>query len=303
MHPTSAGIRLAHLSDVHINHPRPDWRWRDWFNKRATGLYNARLGRGRRFRQAETVLAALIDQLRDERRPDRIVFSGDAGTLGFPGEIQRAADLMHVHTNLPQGLAVPGNHDYYTPEAAASGAFEESFRPWQTGERVDAAAYPFAQRVGPVWLVGVNSCTANRWPNDASGSVGLAQLDRLRRLLNSLSPGPRILVTHYPVAGADGRPEDRKHRLRDLAALLRTADDGGIGLWLHGHRHDPYFLTDPKLAPFPVVCAGSATQAGRRVYNEYTIEGLELRAVRRTFDAEHGRFVDGVRFALQLRGG
>ena len=36
---------------------------------------------------------------------------------------------------------------------AATGLFERYFAAWQTGERVDGAPYPFAQRVGPLWLV------------------------------------------------------------------------------------------------------------------------------------------------------
>src|SRR2546421_483494 len=141
------------------------------------------------------------------------------------------------------------------------------------GERVDAELYPFAQRVGPVWLVAVNSATANLRPWDASGAVGPAQRDRLRDLLRQLPPGPRILVTHYPVCLADGRPEARWHGLRDLAATVRVAEDGGVGVWLHGHRHHPYFVAKPPGTPFPAVCAGSATQMGLESYGEYEIMG------------------------------
>src|ERR1019366_2080161 len=97
------------------------------------------------------------------------------------------------------GLAVPGNHDYCTPSAAASGAFEQSFAAWQTGRRIGDQRYPFAQAIGPAWLIGVNAATGNRWPWDASGAVGALQMERLQQLLAELPAGIRILVIHYPI--------------------------------------------------------------------------------------------------------
>src|SRR5205085_818761 len=111
--------------------------------------------------------------------------------------------------------------------------------------------------------VGVNSATANRWAWDARGAVGQDQLDRLRLLLARLDGGPRILVTHYPIAQASGRRERRVRLLRDLDDLVGVATAGGIGLWLHGHRHDAYHHSAAETAPFPVICAGSATQTGQ----------------------------------------
>jgi 3',5'-cyclic AMP phosphodiesterase CpdA len=294
-------IRLAHLSDIHITAEPIGWRWRDWFSKRYLGWVNFRwLGRRYRFRQAEEVLAVLVADLR-RRAPDRVVFSGDATALGFEAEFQRAARLLGLDEADPlPGLAVPGNHDYYTRAVEASGLFERYFAAWQTGTRVESATYPFAQRVGPLWLVGVNSCTGNRWPWDAGGSVGPAQLQRLERLLHNLDPGPRILVTHYPVRLANGKPERRSHGLRDLSDLVTVARRGGVVLWLHGHRHGAFYHAHTALGSFPVVCAGSATQNQHWSYGEYAIEGGHFRAVRRVFDQEAGVFKDGPVFELEL---
>jgi 3',5'-cyclic AMP phosphodiesterase CpdA len=300
----TAGVRLAHFSDIHLTTRPLGWALRDLRSKRVTGWFHLRaLGRGRHFRVAHEVAQALVSEFR-ERRPDRIVFSGDATALGFVTEFEHAAKCLHVGADdLPPGLAVPGNHDYYTGAAVRSAAFERNFAPWQAGERVDAEIYPFAQRVGDVWLVGVNSCTSNLRPWDASGAVGEAQRNRLRDLLKQLSPGPRVLVTHYPVSLADGRPEARFHGLRDLAAAVKVAADGGVGAWLHGHRHHPYFLAQPPAAPFPVICAGSASQLGLASYGEYEIVGTRLTARRRVYDGATGRFRDGEEFEVQLAGG
>jgi 3',5'-cyclic AMP phosphodiesterase CpdA len=290
------GVRLAHFSDVHVTAPLCSWSLRDWFNKRMSAWVNLRvLGRGRHFRHTDKILAALRADLK-RREIDRIVFSGDATAMGFTEEVRRAAELLGVGESA--GLAVPGNHDYCTPAAMHSGDFERHFAPWLAGERMGNEVYPFAQRAGPYWLVGVNSSTANYLAWDARGRVGDAQLERLARLLDRLSPGPRILVTHYPVRLASGKPEHAYHGLRDLDELVSVARRGGVVLWLHGHRHDPYLHADGL--PFPVICAGSATQHGRWSYSEYVLTGPRLSAVQRVYDEASEQFREGRTFELEL---
>jgi 3',5'-cyclic AMP phosphodiesterase CpdA len=296
-------VRLAHFSDVHVTAPACAWRRPDWFNKRMSAWVNLRLlGRGSNFRHAERVLQALAEDLR-RRDYDRLLFSGDATALGFEEEMVRAAALLGVgRPDLPPGLAVPGNHDYLTPDAAAGNHYERHFAPWQQGERVGDAIYPFAQRVGHVWLVAVNSATVNRWAWDASGRVGAEQIVRLERLLERLERGPRVLVTHYPVWRADGRPERRSHGLRDLDHLVAACVRGRVGLWLHGHAHASYHSHAAPAVPFPVICAGSTTQHGLWSYKDYTVSGSRLKVVTRSFDGEAGAFRDAAGFELDLPG-
>jgi 3',5'-cyclic AMP phosphodiesterase CpdA len=299
-HPQAA-VRLAHFSDVHLTVGRLGWVLRDLRSKRVTGWFHLRaLGRGRQFRHAEAVTRAMVAEFR-ARRPDALVFSGDATALGFASELAHAAKALHVgDAELPPAVAVPGNHDYYTWTSVLSGMFEREFAPWQEGLRADDHRYPFARRVGPLWFVAVNSCTANLRPWDASGAVGVEQRERLRVLLGQLDAGPRVLVTHYPVCLADREPEPRWHGLRDLADVVKVAADGGVCLWLHGHRHVAYWKAKPPQAPFPVVCAGSATQTGRGGYGEYVIEGGYLKGLRRVYDVGSGEFRDGEAFEFEL---
>jgi 3',5'-cyclic AMP phosphodiesterase CpdA len=293
----SPAVRLVHLSDVHVS-ARSVWRPADWLGKRLSSWVNLRyLGRAKRFRRTDEILHALTADLR-RHPPDRVVFSGDASALGFEAEVKKAAQLLEVG-EWP-GLAVPGNHDYCMPADMRSGAFERHFAPWQAGERIDRETYPFAQRVGHVWLVGVCSATPNRLPMDARGVVGRAQLERLEALLARLEGGLTVLVTHYPIAIPGGQPEHHFHLLRDLDRLLAVAERGGVGLWLHGHRHDAYFHEAGRVAPFPVICAGSATQAGLWSYGEYTIAGRRLHARQRVFDGVAGQFRDGSTFEVEL---
>jgi 3',5'-cyclic AMP phosphodiesterase CpdA len=291
-------IRLAHVSDIHVTTEKLDWKREDWFNKRLAAWMNLRwFGRGKLFRHADEILGRMMREF-TERGVDHVVFSGDATALGFESELRKAVGLLEVHKR--PGVATPGNHDYCTRPAARSGQFEKYFAPWLEGERIGAAIYPFAQRVGHVWLISVNSATGNRLFYDAGGAVGEEQLARLRDLLVRIEGGPRILVTHYPIALHSGKKEPRVRGLRDLADVVDVAAQGGVRLWLHGHRHGSYFLDSPLGAPFAAICAGSATQRDLWSYGEYTIEDEKMRAVRRGYNLEKGVFEDREEFTLRL---
>jgi 3',5'-cyclic AMP phosphodiesterase CpdA len=298
--PGQRSVRLAHFSDIHVTSPAA-WRRSDWFNKRMAAWVNLRLlGRGSRFRHNERVLPALVRDL-SSRGYDRVLFSGDATALGFEEEMARAAALLGVgRTELPPGLAVPGNHDYMVHATVSGGHYERHFAPWQEGQREEEAAYPFAQRVGPVWLIAVNSAKPNRWAWDASGEVGQDQLGRLERLLARLEGGPRVVVTHYPVWLANGRRERRVRRLHDVDDLVDVCARGGVSLWLHGHRHHTYHNPATEHVPFPVICAGSATQRGRWSYKDYTFAGHRLHVLTRVFDSRSGAFRDSVGHTIEL---
>lgn len=291
--------RLAHISDIHIAASGFAMRWQDWMTKRTASWINLRLlGRGRRFRFADRVMQVWREEIAS-RGVERIIFSGDATAMGFLSELERAAHLIGVDKEIP-GIAVPGNHDYGTRKAAASGDFERVFRPWLQGERIDAETYPFAQKVGDVWLVALNSAKGNFWFWDASGRVGETQLERLRRLLAELPPGPRIIVTHYPLYLASGRPERHARSLRDATQVVKVAAEGGVKLWLHGHRHGFYWFENVPDVPFAMVCAGSGTQSGLWSYLEYDLEGDRLQGRRRTYDARFGKYQDADGFTIRL---
>ncbi len=292
-------IRLAHFSDIHVTSPQLEWRFGDWFSKRITSWINHRYFRGPHFSLADEILARLMEDL-PGRGIDHLVFSGDATALGFESEIRKAAEALRVGQPGLPGLAVPGNHDYCTMTAALSGDFERHFAPWQEGRRIGEHRYPFAQQVGPVWLIGVNAATGNRWMWDAAGAVGPDQLARLKQLLDDLPPGVRILVIHFPLVLSSGRRETWYHGLRDLDALLEVAHAGGVNLWLHGHRHAAYHFQTPPGATFPVICAGTATQRDLWSYGEYAIEGNAITALRRAYDPMSACFRDVESFTLQM---
>src|SRR5207248_6467018 len=132
----------------------------------------------------------------------------------------------------------------------------------------------------------LNSSTPNFWPWDAAGKVGAAQLERFRRLAAKLDPGPRVVVSHYPILTRHRRPEARWHRLRDWKHVRDAAAECGVSLWLHGHKHAWYVLPAGDRQPFPSVCVGSSAQTHHWGYHEYTIDGWKLTALRRVYDAD-----------------
>jgi hypothetical protein len=165
---------------------------------------------------------------------------------------------------------------------------------------VSADDYPFARKVGHVWLIALNSAKPNFLLWDASGRVGDLQLARFRELCGRLGDGVRIVVSHYPILMENHKPEPRWHQLRDWAKVRDVAAECGVRLWLHGHRHRWYMLPRAANLPFATVCTGSSTQVRRWGYHDYTIDGLRLIGLRRTYDATNSTFVDAERFELEL---
>src|SRR5262245_47086555 len=231
-------VRLAHFSDIHLTVRHLGWRFGDYFTKRLTGWLNSSaFGRGREFRLADRIVEAMIADIKS-RSFDRVLFSGDASCLGFRPEFEHAATLFKV--NELNGLAVPGNHDYYVSRAASSGDFERNFAPWQVGERIGRHVYPFAQKVVPVWLAGLNSSVSHVLPWDARGAIGDEQWDRVNELAKRLSAGPRVFVSHYPILKAGGKPERFWHGMPGWRRVQEMAAAAGCVLWLHGHQHRAY---------------------------------------------------------------
>ena len=127
---------LAHFSDVHVTSPVLGWRRADYFNKRLSGWVNLNvLGRANHFRHASEILRELASDL-DAHQPAHLVFSGDATGLGFENEMTVASQILNVgQPGRMPGIAVPGNHDYYTQ--CAHQGFRAAFRCLAPGRRID----------------------------------------------------------------------------------------------------------------------------------------------------------------------
>ena len=89
------------------------------------------------------------------------------------------------------------------------------------------------------------------------------RLDRFRELCGRLGPGPRVVVTHYPLRTATGKIEVRTHRLRDHKTVLAAAKEAGISLWLHGHIHRGFVLHPTADIPFQVSVSSPSSEHHR----------------------------------------
>lgn len=292
-------ITLLHLSDVHCTSAPRLFRPAEWWGKRLSGYAAGALsGRRRSLARPEVALGRLATDAAS-RGVGAVLFSGDATSLALPSEFRRASELLgEVRDKLgAPGVAVPGNHDRYTRRATEAGLFEAAFAGSQFGERVGDEFYPFARKFGPAWVIALDSARPNRGLGDATGRIGPEQLARFRRLCAALGDGPRLVLTHYPLWTSAGEPEHKLRRLVDHAEALGAAAECGVRAWLCGHIHTG-FVRAPKAGSPVQLCAGSATQAGRRTYSTYAVTAAGLVGVRRQFDPRAGEYVTLETFEL-----
>lgn len=283
---------FCHFSDIHISSARFPWKPRNLFSKSFAAWINLRiLGRRKHFEHSASLLIALQKDIL-QQNPDGLVFSGDASAMGFENEIEDAAQVLKTSdcAHIP-GIAVPGNHDLHNHWSNHVGYFEKHFANWQKGIRVDDHFYPFAKKIGSVWFIGVNSASPTILPWDARGAVGKHQVERLKKLMGMLDRGSKILVTHYPHSLPNGKNESYFRKLTDRESLTKIANEYGVSIWLHGHRHNHYFLNPDSKNDFVTVCSGSATQTGKWSYSKITILNQNLTIEQRSYDPKMGSFV------------
>ena len=213
-------VRLAHFSDVHLTSRRLGWTVRDVFGKRTTGWVNVNLLDGRSIPACPVRgrCASPRPGHVEARSPDLLGRCDHARLRYRDGRCRDGAGSRrcrpsagHCGARKPRRIRVPDG---------AACAFEAAFASWQEGQRVGSAIYPFARKVGHVWLIGLNSAKSNfgcgtrpgRWARSNSA---------LPRTLR----GPRRGSAHCrqplpdPHQEADSRT--RFHRLRDWDASAR----------------------------------------------------------------------------------
>lgn len=254
-------FRLAHVTDPHFR-GLTGLAPRDLLSKRLPGLVNAWLRR-RRLHDMNLV-RSLGEDLR-HRGCDHLVVTGDLSNVGLAGEWHAALAWLQTTGAGPESVTViPGNHDLYSRDIVASGAFERTFGSFQEAQlRPPGARYPFVRLRGRVALVGVNSCeptpTLQSW-----GRVGEAQLRALGALLVSpeVHGCTRVVLIHHPPIVYRG---GERRNLRDRGRFLEVISRAGAELVLHGHDHRDAlsWLEGPGGTRIPVVGLGSASYAGR----------------------------------------
>lgn len=265
----AALIRLAHISDVHVQVEAP-WtqglRSLGW--RRALAQVElVGLGRARRFRDAECSLATMAATAL-AAGADHVVITGDLTGLAFEEEFQRAKAALGALVEDPSRLSViPGNHDRYTSGAARERRFERHFGPLLGSDLprfAGPSGYPFVRLLGREGaVIGLDSTRLAPFPGLAFGRLGREQLGRVSALVKAPELRGRflsVLVHHAPLVES-GRPDSPTHGLRDGASLLRALAGRPCSIH-HGHVHRRFWLRATGSRP-DLFNAGSSTMSGR----------------------------------------
>jgi 3',5'-cyclic AMP phosphodiesterase CpdA len=263
-----AAFTLAHLSDPHVP-PLPAPRFSELMGKRALGYLNWTRIRHKYHRRE--VLDALVVDLKAQA-PDHTAVTGDFVNLALEAEFAPAAGWLKSVGRPEMVTAIPGNHDAYVRKT--SNRFAEAFADYLRGDdAAKATNFPSLRRRGPLALISLSSALPTP-PFYATGTLGRAQLDALKGLLERLAAEPlfRVLLIHHPL-----RSDSQIKRLTDAADLLAILKDHGVEMILHGHDHvhSTIWIDGPDgRIPVIGVPSASALAHGRRpaaAYNLFSI--------------------------------
>ena len=241
-----------------------------------------------------------------------VALTGDLGNIGLEREwavalawIGRYCGNLGTAPAAPADgtTVIPGNHDAYMADVVRDRTFEKMFAgfmgappadPEKTPTHTDAwprREYPFVRRLGPVTLIGVNSCVPTG-DLHAWGEVGAFQLERLEGVLADpdLAGTRRVILIHHPPVRHRGH---ENHNLRDRNDFCAVLARSGADLVLHGHDHrDEMAWINAPTGDIPVVGAGSASYAGGpdrgARYNVYELDEKPFRLTTFAYHAEEG---------------
>ncbi|MFA5204426.1 MAG: metallophosphoesterase [Lentisphaeria bacterium] len=249
-------MRLVHFSDVHLCRLPADPL--ALFDKRLAGGLNFLLRRGGRAHPG--YLDALLLRLRT-LAPELVVITGDLTTTGSPEEFaavqERLAPLLSSRLEL---LYIPGNHDAYVGERRCRAALADAFQRFNRGRwRLDEL--PARLTLGPLTLLVADECRPTP-PWLSCGEVAPAAAARLRAWLDAPREDgeKRLLVGHFPLRNAAGRPLGWRRRLNGAEPLYAALCNGRLDVALCGHDHTPFRRDEPNGAM--ELCAGAFTWHG-----------------------------------------
>ena len=274
-------LRILHFSDVHLPFPPGAFRTPEMLHpKRLVALANFYLRRGSKYAAAVQKLHGLNEFLR--REPvDYVLFTGDSLNFGLEREFAVAAPRLAETLALARrgSLAVPGNHDLYTPASLLH--HRKHFAPFFHSDLPGTATptgYPLVRWMGDdAVAVAFNSSRPNFNFWNSSGRVPAIELDALKNLLDRPDVAGRrhvFLMSHYPFDEAGFF-----HGLRNSRALLKILHGRENLVLLHGHNHRPYTYFLPGSAT-PLHCAGSLSKAGGESFWLFDLFGGSLNARR-----------------------
>lgn len=230
--------KIAHISDLHILEVRDVKPWH-FLNKRLVGGTNLLLNRGDKHSAA--VVEKALSRI-DDLDVDHIAITGDLTNLALPSEFDAARRIVDTISGSPERVSlIPGNHDYYTPDAARDRRFETTFAPYLQSDLPDyqlESGYPFCKLRGEVAIVGLNSGIVTP-PMFATGRVRTAELKAAAALLGDPQVRDRfvIVMVHHHLLPFEHSRVEYLRRLVNADDVLRTLRELNVDLAIHGHNH------------------------------------------------------------------
>ncbi len=213
------------------------------------------------------LLKRILQGLREEP-VDHLVVTGDVTLSGEASEFERAAELLAPWAEAGKLTVLPGNHDVWSYDSAASWRFLRALGPDGRGMRKPAAVFPLAVPLSPeVTLVALDSARYGDDPRTTPGAVGTEQLAVAREMIRAAAREGRAVVLalhHHLVIPPERVPSDRalaRMPLADAYKVVRLVAEVPVAAVLHGHRHTSFRIDLPGAAgPTPVICSGSVSR-------------------------------------------
>lgn len=195
--------------------------------------------------------------------------TGDLTLSGEAAEFERVAELLSPWAGAKKLTVLPGNHDVWSYEAAATWRFLRTLGPDGRGMKRPAEVFPLAVELSPeVTLVALDSARHGEEPLTTPGALGSEQLSAARELARAALKQGRavILALHHhiviPRERVDSDLQLARMPLADAYKVVRLVAEIPIAAVLHGHRHTSFRVDLPgPSGPTPVLCSGSASRA------------------------------------------
>ena len=224
-------MRIIHFSDIHVWLKTPGM---DLYPRRILGLANLLLVRARSFpRDIQQRVCARIaaDQA------DSVLFSGDLTCTSQIGEFQYGRRMMEpLFEKYGKSLiAIPGNHDVYTPYAQRKQHFEKWFLQYHQPT-------VFCRTLNDeLSVIGIDCSFPQKLY--ARGKITDRQLDQVRKLLDQEEQQGRsvMILCHYPIAFPPSKELELKcshsHGLIGDYKLRDLINRKPVIAYLNGHLH------------------------------------------------------------------
>lgn len=275
------GLRIAHVSDLHVLSPLGVELRRVLFNKRLTGYANLLMKRGRVYRR-DYLLSVLETAA---ARADQLVVTGDITNLSLEAEYHEACRLLAQVARSTEVTVIPGNHDIYLPAVHDERRFPHHFAPFLHSDLpalaldLPAGRFPTVKLRGPAAIIGLSSAVP-RPPFVSAGYIGHAQLEALERILRHPEVAARtpVVLVHHSPFDSRFKLEQLRGGLVDAKALRRSLSSLSRGLVLYGHLHvRQHQLLATASSALDAVCASAAAldhpnRAVRAGFNLYTLD-------------------------------